>query len=81
MGNINLSQLANLPQSTTGYKYSDLTLDIASETTRTDYLNSQYSNNDLQAQYDLGAIKDSIRNIFITFPGQMLRQTLSVNVS
>lgn len=81
MGNINLSQLANLPQSTTGYKFSDLNLDIASETTRTDYLNSQYSNNDLRAQYDLGAIKNSIRNIFITFPGQkLLNPTFGLNL-
>lgn len=81
MGNINLSQLSNLPQSTTGYKFSDLNLDIASETTRTNYLNSQYSNNDLRSQYDLGAIKNSIRNIFITFPGQkLLNPTFGLNL-
>lgn len=81
MGNINLSQLSNSPVSKTGYKYSDLNLDIASETTRTDYFNAQYTDNDLLAQYDLGAIKNSISNIFTTFPGQkLLNPTFGLNL-
>lgn len=81
MGNINLSQLANTQVSRSGYKYADLNLDIDSQNTRTDYLNSNYSVNDLKAQYDLGAIKDSIRNIFITFPGQkLLNPTFGLNL-
>jgi len=81
MGNINLSQLTNTVVSSSGYKYSDLNLDIDSQNTRTDYLNANYSNNDLKAQYDLGAIKNSIRNIFITFPGQkLLNPTFGLNL-
>lgn len=81
MGNINLSQLTNSQVSTSGYKYADLNLDIDSENTRTDYLNASYSDNDLKAQYDLGAIKNSIRNIFITFPGQkLLNPTFGLNL-
>lgn len=81
MGNINLSILANTQIASSGYKYSDLNLDISSQTTRTDYLNSNTTNNDLQAQYDLGAIKNSIRNLFITFPGQkLLNPTFGINL-
>ena len=72
MGNINLSQLANTPVTTKGYKYADLNLDISSQSISLNYLNSSNNLNDLKAQYDLGAIQDSIRNIFITFPGQKL---------
>lgn len=82
MGNINLSQLTNTNISTSSrYKYADLQLDINSNNVRTDYLNATNTNNDLQAEYDLGAIKDSIRNIFITFPGQkLLNPTFGLNL-
>ena len=35
----------------------------------------------LKAQYDLGAIKNSIKNIFVTFPGQkLLNPTFGLNL-
>jgi phage baseplate assembly protein W len=81
MGNINLSQLTNTQVSGSGFKYADLNLDISSQNTKTDYLNSNYSNNDLKAQYNLGAIQNSIRNIFVTFPGQkLLNPTFGLNL-
>lgn len=81
MGNINLSQLTNVGSKGTGYKYSDLNLDIQQENPKLDYLNARSQTNDLKAQYDLGAIKNSIRNIFITFPGQkLLNPTFGLNL-
>lgn len=81
MATIKLNSLAEKPTKTNkGYTYSDLHLDFTPV-----YLTPLYGSYtqhnellkdaeiiDIVADYDLGAIKNSIKNLFLTIPGQKI---------
>ena len=55
-----------------GYLYKDLFLDLEPNVYYNKQLNKQVILKDVQGSYDLQAIKNSIRNIFLTSPGQKI---------
>tara|TARA_R110000824_G_scaffold4988_1_gene23387 strand:+ start:165 stop:653 length:489 start_codon:yes stop_codon:yes gene_type:complete len=55
-----------------GYLYKDLLLDIESSVYYNKQLNKSVILKDIQGSYDMDAIKNSIKNIFLTSPGQKI---------
>ena len=53
-----------------GYLYKDLLLDIEPAVYYNKQLNKSVILKDIQGSYDMDAIKNSIKNIFLTSPGQ-----------
>jgi phage baseplate assembly protein W len=78
---IKLNTLAKPPATASTYTYQDLHLDLEYS-----YLNNQQLwrsavVTDVKGDYDLGAIKNSITNIFTTIPGQkILNPLLGLNL-
>lgn len=74
MANIKLNTLAkpktiaNKPQ----FTYSDVEVDFTFNQLKQSQLYSNLFENDLRGSYDLGAIKNSIINIFTSFPGDKI---------
>lgn len=54
------------------YTYADLHLDLQEKYLINDNFNQRPEINDLRLDYDLDAIKNSIRNIFYTSPGEKI---------
>lgn len=52
------------------YIYKDLKLDFAKQNTFDTALNRRVDGNDIKVDYDESAIKNSLRNLFNTMPGQ-----------
>jgi phage baseplate assembly protein W len=55
-----------------GYLYKDISFDLQPDTYLNAQLNRKESLKDVQALYDVEAIKNSIKNIFLTAPGQKI---------
>ena len=55
-----------------GYLYKDLLLDIEPAVYYNKQLNKTVMLKDIQGSYDMDAIKNSIKNIFLTSPGQKI---------
>lgn len=55
-----------------GFVYKDIKLDLETGYTYNDTLNTTQRLNDVQAIYDVEAIKNSIRTCFLTSPGQRI---------
>jgi phage baseplate assembly protein W len=64
MASITLKNLEKTGTSTSTYTYTDLHLDVAGVPVG--------ASRDIRADYDLDAIKNSLSNLFNTFPGQKL---------
>lgn len=72
MATIKLQTLSEPEKSTSGYTYSDLHLDLKYSYTRNNELLRQREIKDIVSEYDYGAIRNSIFNIFTTLPGQKI---------
>ena len=55
-----------------GFTYSDLHLDIQYQYLVNHEVQRQYEITDILVDYDLGAIRNSIVNLLLTFPGQKI---------
>ena len=55
-----------------GYLYKDLMLDLSYKYAYTGTLHKKQKINDIQALYDIEAIKASLRNIFLSSPGDKI---------
>lgn len=55
-----------------GYLYKDLRLDMEAEYSRNNQLNKNEYLKDVQAIFDVQAVQNSIRNCFLTSPGQKI---------
>ena len=73
MANIRLNSLTSVPRVTgKNYIYSDLHLDVGERKPTNKQLNQNPERNDFKCDYDLDALKNSIRNIFTTNPGEKI---------
>ncbi len=64
-----------------GYLYKDLLLDMEPAVYYNEQLNKQVILKDIQGSFDMDAIKNSIKNIFLTTPGQkILSPTFGINL-
>jgi|TARA_R110001583_G_scaffold46172_6_gene145118 phage baseplate assembly protein W len=64
-----------------GYLYKDLLLDIETAVYYNQQLNTTVTLKDVQGSYDMDSIKNSIKNIFLTTPGQkILSPTFGINL-
>jgi hypothetical protein len=77
MGNIRLNTLTEPEKALARFKYSDLHLDLKIGYTDRNELLKQSEKKDLVADYDYGAIKNSLFNLFTTIPG---RQPLTMRM-
>lgn len=59
-----------------GYLYKDVMFDLAPATYRNSQLNKNENLKDIQALYDLEAVKNSIVNCFLTTPGDKILNPL-----
>lgn len=66
---ITKEQEANLKRS---YLYKDVILDLKQDVWHTNAINRNIALNDIQAFYDIEAVKNSIANCFLTSPGQRI---------
>lgn len=65
-----------------GFTYSDLHLDLQYEYLVNHELQRNYEITDILVDYDLGAIKNSLVNLFLTIPGQkILNPYFGLNLS
>jgi len=74
MATIKLQTLNEPKKPIKGYTYNDLHLDLEYSYTRNNELLRQREIKDLVTDYDYGAIRNSIFNIFTTLPGQKILQ-------
>jgi phage baseplate assembly protein W len=72
MASIKLQTLSQPEKQTDGYTYNDLHLDISYSYTRNNELLRQREIKDVVTDYDYGAIRNSIFNLFTTIPGQKI---------
>ena len=72
MASIKISGLPEPRVQTKAFTYSDLHLDLQKKYLIKDNLKQQPEINDLVLDYDLNAVKNSIRNIFNTTPGEKI---------
>ena len=64
------------------YLYKDIALDLSPAQSFNAQLNRSQEIKDLNALYDLEAVKNSIRNCFLTTPGQkLLNPTFGVSMT
>ena len=59
-----------------GYLYKDVDLDLKTQYKYSNNLNTRATINDVQALYDLQAVKNSIATCFLTSPGQKILSPL-----
>lgn len=71
MGNVNII-FPKTNKSDSGYIYSDLHLDLKLQQLITNEAAKQAQQQDIAADYDLGAIRNSIVNLFLTSPGDKI---------
>jgi phage baseplate assembly protein W len=80
MASVVIKDLNRFPKERT-YTYSDLEIDLKINYTKDNPLYNIKEQKDIIADYDLGAIKNSIFNIFTTIPGQkILNPTFGLNL-
>lgn len=72
MATIKLQSLAKPQLTTSNFTYSDLHLDLKYQYTQNNELLRTPEIKDLVLDYDLGAIKNAIVNLFLTIPGQKI---------
>ena len=76
MASIKLTDIGATPTTSktldNGYVYKDLFLDLNVAYSYNTRLNRQESIKDVQALYDVNAVKNSVMNCFITSPGQKI---------
>jgi phage baseplate assembly protein W len=72
MGKIVLGTLPQLKNRNGPYLYTDLHLDLASYGINNNYLYQTPEINDIQLDYDLNALKNSLYNLFTTTPGEKI---------
>jgi len=70
MGSIILNNLKNTGKNTKGYTYVDLNLDISEHMVPTILTNTTIQGKDIEVDYDIAAINNSLLNIFNTTPGE-----------
>jgi phage baseplate assembly protein W len=79
---IKLQSLNKPQQLQQGYTYSDLHLDLLYKYTQNSELLHTQEIKDIVVDYDLGAIRNSIINLFLTIPGQkILNPLFGINLS
>ena len=71
MPSIVITELNKFPEERS-YTYKDLEMDLKVNYTKTNPLNNFREQKDIVADNDIGAIKNSIFNIFTTIPGQKI---------
>lgn len=71
MAKINLNALPK-QQKAVPYQYKDIHLDLLSEYTASGELYKQPERQDFKSDYDINAIKNSIRNLLTTTPGEKI---------
>jgi|GEM_PF-1600165 len=76
MGNVKITSLPKAREYTRDFSYSDLHLDIAATFTSRDEVYADNERKDIQIDYDLGAIRNSIINIMTTSPGEKILNPL-----
>ena len=54
------------------FTYADMSLDLKLEQVQNEEAYSKLYTKDIRANYDLGAIENSIKNLFTSFPGDKL---------
>ena len=80
MPNINIA-LPRVPNVGRNFTYSDLHLDFAVSNLVTDEVHKNVQQHDVVADYDLGAIRNSIINLFTTSPGdKILNPTFGIDL-
>jgi|TARA_R100000005_G_C4940645_1_gene165300 phage baseplate assembly protein W len=73
MATININSIQRIkPIPNSRFTYSDLELDLKFKNTQSFPVQSTLKKKDIVADYDLGAIKNSIVNLFTTMPGEKL---------
>lgn len=80
---INSLKASNLEESSVkkGYLYKDITFDLEPSYSYNAQLNRKEALKDVQASYDIEAIKNSISNAFLTTPGQkILNPTFGIDI-
>ena len=81
MASIKISGLPELRVQNNAFTYADLRLDLQKKYLIKDNFKQIPEINDLSLDYDLNAIKNSIRNIFNTVPGEkILNPTFGLNL-
>jgi len=81
MASIKISGLPEPRVQTNAFTYADLRLDLQKKYLIKDNFKQIPEINDLSLDYDLNAIKNSIRNIFNTVPGEkILNPTFGLNL-
>ena len=79
---IKLTSLTKPLISTKGFTYSDLHLDLQYQYLVNQELQRSYEITDIVVDYDLGAIRNSLINLFLTIPGQkILNPYFGLNLS
>ena len=72
MGKIVIGTLPKKPNPNSQYSYIDLHLDLSSSYNLNNYLYQKNEVNDIELDYDLNAIKNSLYNLFTTTPGEKI---------
>jgi len=70
MGKILISDLPTSPLGSQNYLYSDLHLELQSKYDINSILYQNSDINDFKLDYDINAIRNSLRNLFTTTPGE-----------
>tara|TARA_R100000951_G_scaffold111396_2_gene110375 strand:- start:31841 stop:32323 length:483 start_codon:yes stop_codon:yes gene_type:complete len=76
MGNIQIKSIPKQPQQRPEYAYADLHLDLLLQYTDTNDAAAVDEKRDAAVDYDLQAIRNSIRAIFLTTPGEKILNPL-----
>lgn len=76
MAKIVIDQLPKNYNNQKPYVYADLHLDLQEKYTINDPMNQRPDINDFRLDYDLDAIKNSIRTLFLTSPGEKILDPL-----
>jgi phage baseplate assembly protein W len=72
MGNVKITSLPKAREYDKSFAFSDLHLDIETPFTNISEALAQNNKKDIQIDYDIGAIKNSIVNILTTSPGEKI---------
>jgi len=73
---IKVNSIKQLPKSNSSFTFTDLKLDIEFDYTRNNEFQKRKEVRDLILNYDYGAVRNSIFNLFNTLPGQKILNPL-----
>lgn len=76
MATIKVNSIKQLPKSNSSFTFTDLKLDIEFDYTRNNEFQKRKEVRDLILNYDYGAVRNSIFNLFNTLPGQKILNPL-----